>query len=314
VDAQACRLENEALLHINGPDTLTFLQGQTTCDSRELSPERALPGAYCTPQGRVVCDFLLVQLGADHVALRMRAEIVEHAAAVLGKYIVFSKADIDIGRDDWQVFGCWGRDAAKVLDSVLGGAPGGRYSALTTEHAIAVQLDDDGELFECHINVAQAPRVAEQLLDAATAAPEQGWRAAQIARGVARIESGTVEVFVPQSLNYDLTGHISFKKGCYTGQEVVARLHYRGTPKRRAYLASLARDSAGDNVASAGDKVFSPDSGSGVGEVVNVADDGDRLLLLVSASVDAVAAGLRLQGADGPELALLEQPYPVAQG
>lgn len=308
MDAHACRLDNEALLHITGPDTLTFLQGQTTCDTRELSPARALPGVYCTPQGRVVCDFLLAGLGADHVALGMRADIREHAASVLGKYIVFSKADIDIGRDDWQVFGCWGRDAATLLESVLGGVPGGQFGAHTVEHAVAVQLDAGGELFECYIDVGRAPQVAEQLLGAATAAPEEHWRAAQLAQGVARVESATIEEFVPQSVNYDLTGHISFKKGCYTGQEVVARLHYRGTPKRRAYLASLAQDSG----ASAGDKVFTPGSASSVGDVVNAAGDGSRLLVLVSATAEGVEAGLRLRDADGPALEVIEQPYSTA--
>ena len=77
-------LDHEALLHITGPDALSFLQGQLSCDTRTLSPERALPGVYCTVQGRVICDFLLCQLADAHFGLRMRREIRGAAAALLG--------------------------------------------------------------------------------------------------------------------------------------------------------------------------------------------------------------------------------------
>ena len=76
-------LPGEGLLHISGPETLGFLQGQTTCDTRRLDASTAIPGAYCTPQGRVVCDFLLLQLGQEHVGLRMRSDILDASAATL---------------------------------------------------------------------------------------------------------------------------------------------------------------------------------------------------------------------------------------
>ena len=286
---------------------VTFLQGQTTCDTRELGPERSLPGVYCTPQGRVVCDFLLTEFGPDHVVLRMKADIVEHAAAVLGKYIVFSKADIDVQRNDWQPFACWGNKAAAVLGDVLGGHPAERGSAFRSEHAIVVQLDDAGQVFECYINTLAAPALAATLLERADEGSEDSWQALQIRDAMARIESATVEAFVPQSVNYDLTGHISFTKGCYTGQEVVARLHYRGTPKRRAYLAALPSDSS----VSVGDNLFAKGSGKNVGDIVNIAVEGDRMLLLVSATIDGIAAGVTAGDASGPALEKLEQPYSV---
>ena len=85
-------LDHEALLHVQGPDALSFLQGQVTCDTRSLRADLALPGACCTVQGRVVFDFLLGQLEADHLVLRMRRDILASSAALLAKYIVFSKA------------------------------------------------------------------------------------------------------------------------------------------------------------------------------------------------------------------------------
>jgi len=85
-------LEQEALLHIVGPDTLKFLQGQTTCDTREVDSEHATPGAFCTPQGRVICDFLICELAPEHFSLRMRREIRDNSATAFGKYIIFSKS------------------------------------------------------------------------------------------------------------------------------------------------------------------------------------------------------------------------------
>jgi len=305
LNTYTCRLASEALMHIAGPDTLTFLQGQTTCDTRELAPERSLPGVYCTPQGRVVCDFLLTELAPEHVVLRMGADILEHAADVLGKYIVFSKADIDIQREDWQVYACWGADAGDVVQSVLGARPAGRWSTCRTDHAVTVQLDENGQSFECYIDTQNAPHLAEALLAAAGNGEEAHWRALQVGNGVARIESATIEEFVPQSVNYDLTGHISFTKGCYTGQEVVARLHYRGTPKRRAYVAALPLEAS----ARAGDKLYAKDSGKNVGDVVNIAADGARNYLLLSATAEGMEAGLQVGEAGGPELQPLAQPY-----
>ena len=83
--AHFTQLDDEALLHISGPDSLTFLQGQTTCDTRIVSAEQAVSGAYCTPQGRMVCDFLLAALGDDHFGLRMRGDVVPAAAEAFGK-------------------------------------------------------------------------------------------------------------------------------------------------------------------------------------------------------------------------------------
>jgi folate-binding Fe-S cluster repair protein YgfZ len=108
LDCAFSLLAREGLLHISGPDSLTFLQGQTTCDTRDVSPSRAVPGVYCTPKGRTVADFLLVAMAEEHFVLRMRQDIVPNAATVLGKYIVFSKAELDPANDTWQVAACWG--------------------------------------------------------------------------------------------------------------------------------------------------------------------------------------------------------------
>jgi folate-binding protein YgfZ len=296
-------LAGEDLLHISGPDTLGFLQGQTTCDTRRLDDRTALPGAYCTPQGRVVCDFLLLQLGQEHVGLRMRSDILAAAAATFSKYIVFSKAEIDRQRGDWQVAACWGQDARQVIAALCGAAPDKQFAVAAADGLRAVQLDDDGQLFECYLDRSVLGQVPAELAALQSEGGEARWRAQQIATGVGRIEQATVEQFIPQMLNFDITGHISFDKGCYTGQEVIARLHYRGKSKRRMYLATLEHDTE------AGAELYASTSAQSVGNVVNCAPAASGFTALVVATADSAEAGLHLASQDGPPLSLGELPY-----
>ncbi len=298
-------LRHEALLHIAGPDSLTFLQGQTTCDTRNLDPEHALPGIYCTPQGRVVCDFLLSQLGKDHYALRMRRDIRASSRATFGKYIIFSKAELDDQRDDWQVVACWGPDAAQTLREAFGAAPTARFDACSGDDFVLVQVDENGQQFECYLDSKANPQRLTQMGELMQQSAEPEWQTLEIAAGIARIEAPTVEEFIPQMLNYDLTGHISFTKGCYTGQEVVARLHYRGKSKRRMYLAELP----GTEPAAAGTPLFSTGTKQSVGNVVNSVTPDGQVVGLIVATSSGVENGLYLGAKDGPTLSIGELPY-----
>jgi hypothetical protein len=301
-------LESETLLHISGPDTLDFLQGQTTCDTRLLNESSAVPGAYCTPQGRVVCDFLLLQLGAEHVALRLRRDILEAAAGTFGKYIVFSKAELDAGRDDWQVACCWGEDARDVVRMLCGSSPSQRFGTISTKGMIFVQMDDEGRQFECYLDRSLYGSIPPELAQLKTNGGEEHWRALQIIAGAGRVEAATVGTFIPQMLNYDITGQISFNKGCYTGQEVVARLHYRGKSKRRMYLARFDSNAQ----AAAGTELYTAESPQAVGNLVNRArgENGEAVALVV-ATVEGIRAGLCLGSAQGLPVTVGELPYAV---
>lgn len=303
-------LAQEALLHITGPDTLKFLQGQVTCDTRKVDAAHGLPGAYCTPQGRVVCDFLLFEVGHEHYALRMRRDIRARAGTVFGKYIIFSKAKLDAAREDWLPVAAWGDQAALAIAEVFGEAPTERFGVIRVNDAVVVQTDERGRQFECFLHSAGSESHLARMADRMQLATEAQWQARQIADGIARIEANTVEEFVPQILNYDLTGHISFKKGCYTGQEVVARLHYRGKPKRRCYVARLP---SADGCA-AGTALFDATSGQNVGNIVNCSTTADGTAALVAATADGAANGLLIGAADGAPLTLGQLPYPLAAG
>lgn len=305
-------LPQEALLHLQGPDAIPFLQGQLSCDTRELTGERALAGLYCTPQGRVICDLLLAQAEPGHLLLRLRRDLRNIAATTFAKYIVFSRAELDSDRDDWQVFALWGPAAARRLRETCGAAPSGLRASVAGDGYVLVQVDEAGEQFECLLDSAGAAgSLAAELAELANPGRAESWEALQISAGRARIEAKTSGEFVPQMLNYDLTGHISFKKGCYTGQEVVARLHYRGKPKRRLYLASLDAAQQGQlDMPPAGTPLYSQGHGQSSGSVVNSATGEDgRWLLLVTATTAGAAQGLHLGTADGPRLQPGTLPY-----
>jgi folate-binding protein YgfZ len=310
VNCHYAPLPHEAVLHITGPETLKFLQGQVTCDTRKIDAEHALPGAYCTPQGRVVCDFLLFKAGDEHYGLRMRRDVRAAASAVFGKYIIFSKARLDAERDDLIAVAVWGEGARSALADVFGQAPSERFGVSHADDAIVVQTDEHGLQFECFLHSAGVEARLQQMARQMHSATAAQWQARQIADGIARIESPTFGEFVPQILNYDLTGHISFNKGCYTGQEVVARLHYRGKPKRRTYHASLSpvEDCA------AGAPVFDAVEGQNVGNVVNYCVTADGAFALVAATADGAEHGLRLGAADGTPITLGVLPYMVDAG
>jgi tRNA-modifying protein YgfZ len=310
VNCQYAPLSQEAVLHITGPDTLKFLQGQVTCDTRKIDAEHAQPGAYCTPQGRVVCDFLLFKAGDEHYGLRMRRDIRTAASTVFGKYIIFSKAKLDATREDLIAVAIWGEDARAALTDLLGQTPSERFGVIRTNDAIVVQTDEYGRQFECFLHSAGGEALLAHMAQRMQVATEAQWQARQIADGVARIEGPTVEEFVPQILNYDLTGHISFKKGCYTGQEVVARLHYRGKPKRRTYTALLPPVES----CSAGAPVFDAVDGQNVGNIVNCCVTAEGALALVAATAAGAEHGLRLGAADGVPLTLGELPYSLEAG
>jgi folate-binding protein YgfZ len=307
-------LPKEALLHLRGPDATSFLQGQLSCDIRTLDSETAVNGLYCTPQGRVICDLLIAQAEPGHLLLRLRRDVRDIAAAAFSRYIVFSRAELAADRDDWQVFALWGPGAAERLRASAGTAPDGPGRAACGDGFALIQVDEAGEQFECLLDTAGgASELTERLAQGTSPGEAGAWEALQIIAGRARIETAISGEYIPQMLNYDLTGFISFNKGCYTGQEVVARLHYRGKPKRRLYLASLEPGDRDDlKMPAAGTALYSPGSEQSTGNVINsVAGEDGQWLLLVTATAPGAAGGLHVGAANGPALQLRALPYPL---
>lgn len=298
------QLDNESLLLVSGPDAATFLQGQLTCDVRAVDTGRAAPGAWCNAQGRVIADLMLVQSAAEHYLLRLRAGIAAPTAERLAKYVVFSKASVNL-LDNWRVLACWGEDAAEALRPLVGALPQQRFAVASSEGAYLVQVDEAGQAFELYIS-PDATALASALPAKLEEQSADAWLALQIKAGLGRVEAATVEEFLPQMLNYDLCGMVSFQKGCYTGQEVIARLHYRGQAKRRTFRARAETDTA----PAAGTALFTSGATQAAGYVVNAISTGDgHSSLLASVALKSREEALHLGSGEGPLLTLSAPDY-----
>ncbi|PLW83149.1 hypothetical protein CWI75_06955 [Kineobactrum sediminis] len=305
MSARFALLPAEGLLHISGPDTIRFLHSQASADLRLVTEGQAVYGTFCTPQGRVFCDFLAIQIAADHVALRMRNSIIDHAISALSRFAMFSKVSLQREQDGWQVVGCWGDGARDALTGLLDTVPGTSLGCARQENTVLIQTDATGQQFEY---LLREPRSAEQLEPGLIATPASAWEAEQVRCGLARIEAATIGEFLPEQLNYDLTGHINFRKGCYPGQEVIARMHYKGKAKRRMILARLPEG----EIPVAGSPVYNRGRDQPVGNIVNagITVDDDRLAL-VSCTRRAIDEGLQLAPDAATVLQQEDLPYPV---
>lgn len=277
-------LPQEALLELNGDDACKFLQGQSTANFEGRCALDVVPGAFCNVKGRIILDFLALVVSEEKIILRVSADLAEPIAAHLAKYLMFSKAELRPMAQ--QPLGLMGSDAHGAFDLSAAPAPG---RAQKVPAGWAIGLDTDVSLVipdgDAEQRGGDARDSNQQFLGA--------WHSLECRRGEARIRQATTEKYLPQDVNYDLAGWVSFDKGCYTGQEIIARLHWRGKPKRRLYAATTkgAQPLEGTNLCE-------QDSGRVVGSVVNSAPGVQDTPLLVETTSDAAGGTLVLEHSD----------------
>ncbi|WP_339514923.1 CAF17-like 4Fe-4S cluster assembly/insertion protein YgfZ [Pseudomonas sp. RL_15y_Pfl2_60] len=296
-----CTLSHEGILTVRGADANKFLQGQLTCNLNYLNESHSSLGARCTPKGRMISSFRVVSVD-DGYLLAMALELVEPQLADLQKYAVFSKSKLTDETNQWVRFGL--NNCDKALQSLgLDLAPS-NDSVARHEHLIAVRVGSN--CAELWAPAAQAQALEQHLSEHAAPADLNQWQLAQIRLGVGHVQGSTRELFIPQMLNLQALGGVSFKKGCYTGQEIVARMQYLGKLKRRLYRLTL--DS--QQLPAPATEIFSSVHSSSVGEVVTAAHSDDGIELLAVLQNDAAqSADLKLGHADGLPLRLLDLPY-----
>lgn len=294
------------VLGVQGVDAARFLQGQLTCDVLAADATRSTPGAYCTPKGRMLSSFQLLLRENDHYWLRMRADLLENTARTLGKYIVFSKAKSGI-RDDIVGFGLHGAEAGALLRELFGAAPAGQNATAVAGDAVILQRDEAATWFECWLPATAAADFWRRCAGRCRPVGSEYWRGLIVRSGFGEVCAATAELFIPQMLNYHLNGAVSFRKGCYTGQEIVARTYYRGQVKRHVQLASCARVEP----PAAGAEVLGP-NGQAIGNVVEAmrVDAAQCELLAVVADTDPAQGPLRLAD-DGAVLTPMPLPYAI---
>jgi folate-binding protein YgfZ len=302
-----CELPQFALIRFSGEEARDFLHNQLTCDVSALQPGRSTYGAYCTPKGRVLVSFLL-WCTEQGFFMQLPSSLREPIQKQLSKYILRSKVKAVDATGEWTLVGVMGRDAAAVVRHVAGEEPQAVHELAQSPDSMVLRLP--GDRFEIVSARDKARSMLELLAAGAEKADAEPWQRQTIQAGVPVILPATQEAFVPQMVNLDLIGGVSYDKGCYPGQEIVARMHYRGTLKQRMYLANIVSAERPQP----GEKLYSPDFGEqACGTVVNAArspDGGHDFLAVIQ--ISAVERGnLHWKTASGPELNLLQLPYNV---
>jgi tRNA-modifying protein YgfZ len=293
----ALPLTHWGLIRARGADAVKFLQGQLTNDVSTMSPVDVRLAGFCTAKGRLQASFIVWKLADDELLLACSASVLPATLKRLSMFVMRAQCKLTDASGELGLYGAAGPAAAAMIgDTAV-------WAKREIEGGSLIRLPD-----------VDGVRRAMFALSAATIAPAVGtlqpdaWKLLEVRSGIAVIEAATVEKFVPQMLNYELVGGVDFQKGCYPGQEIVARSQYRGTIKRRMFLFDV------DGEVSAGQEVFhSSDPAQPAGMVVNAAPvAGGRSAALVEVKLAMLEGGsLHLGSASGSLLVRGELPYDV---
>lgn len=299
-------LSQLGLLAFSGEDTTEFLQSQFTNDVRGLHPDGAAWNGYCSAKGRMLANFLMWKSGAD-TCLQLSGDIRETVLKRLKMFILRAKVNARDATDENVRLVLAGPAASQALQAAGLPLPSSPMKTAVNPQGQIVRIGEDK--FVLMLSADAAPAIWAHLARYAKPVGTRTWDWLRLSNGIPMITAATQEQFVPQMINWEVLGGVSFQKGCYPGQEIVARTQYLGKLKRRMYLAHVEAYDA----PSPGDALFTPDmDGQASGMVVNAAPapEGGFDLLAV-AQIDSVAANqpIHWKSANGPVLRLKNLPY-----
>lgn len=309
-EAYICPLTNLSLIEVAGENAAEFLHNQLSNDVQHLQTTETRLAAYCSPKGRMLASLLLWKTNSS-IFLQISSTLQVSIQKRLQMFIMRSKVKLSNVSDEYVLIGLGGKNAGAVLTQWFAHLP----------ETVNAKIDNDnGSLFRA-ADAFGHPRyqwvikrdLLENIwteLDAKLSyASSSVWRTAEILAGIPYITDKTQEQFVPQMVNFELIGGVNFKKGCYPGQEIVARSQYLGKLKRRMFIADIP-----SNDVQAGMEVFSPDDASQpCGMIVNaeIQDHQNTICLVEMKVVDQEAGHIHLGSNIGPTLKFLPLPYPM---
>ncbi|WP_324779154.1 CAF17-like 4Fe-4S cluster assembly/insertion protein YgfZ [Thiobacillus sedimenti] len=298
-------LSQLGLLAFRGDDTATFLQGQLTNDVRALHADGAQWNGLCSPKGRLLGNFLMWRQGEDY-CLQLSGDIAAAVLKRLSMFILRAKVQGRDASDETVRLVVAGPQAAAAVTRAMGVLPDAPMRSAAGAAGQVVRVGEDK--FVLAVLPDHAAAVWQTLRQSAVPVGAPVWDWLRLSAGIPMIVAATQEAFVPQMVNLELIGGVSFQKGCYTGQEIVARSQYLGKLKRRMFLAHV------DAAAAPGDNLYSADlDGQASGTVVNAAPapTGGYDLLAVAQVESARTQTLHLKSPDGAALTLKPLPYAI---
>jgi folate-binding protein YgfZ len=288
-------IANFGVLAASGKDAAKLLQGQATCDVFEVTENQARIGAFCNPKGRAIATFLLAKQGDDYL-LVLPLELLEPVKTRLQKYVLRSDVKFTDRSDELCLIGISAAEAAaeplfaarheqNAVSIAMGGSPARQLLIAEAEQAISLW----------------SGRVTTQ---GYVPGSSEDWRYLDLIAGIPWLTPATSEEYIPQMLNLDKLGGISFTKGCYTGQEIVARTHYLGKAKREMFLAEADTSSVPEPNAPVIDNPSGADTI--VGKVLSAFGRGNKCtMLLVLQIPGSDSQDLRLAAPDREKITLL---------
>ncbi len=297
--AQLHALPDYGALSLSGPDTQTFLQGQLTNDVAALSIGDTQLTGYCTPKGRLLASGWLIRRAEQEYVWIVSSPLVAALAKRLKMFVMRAKVQVQPLLETHFVLGLHRATPALLADVDPAALPLALPEVRFGSGTYLVLLP-----------LAQVAQTWSVLSSQAQICSTQDWRALEIEAGVARITASTSELFVPQMVNFELTGGVNFKKGCYPGQEIVARSQYLGKLKRRMMIASFAGEA---QVLPAADVLRDPSANhEAIGQIVMSARVEANTLCLVETGELTSQTQLWTQSVDGKPLELAQRPLPYA--
>ncbi len=297
-------LTDLGLISASGLDAATFLNSQLTSNIAAVSPHHAQYSGYCTPKGRLLAT-MLVFAEADVYRLCLPAELTALIAQRLQKYVLRAKVDLRETTADLAAFGITGPRASEALAEALAPPPERSFGVRRQNGVGIVRLPVNRYLVICQAD--QGAATWRRLNQCMRPAGSNWWHLQTIRSGIATVSSATQEAFIPQMLAMDEYGAVNFEKGCYPGQEIVARTRYLGDLKRRLYHARS------DQPLAAGDAVVA--DGKTVGTVTDAAvnEQGEWECLAVLQR-DALTADVNLHSASGGAVTVASPATDILDG
>ena len=302
-------LSHYGLISAHGEDAAEFLLGQFTNDLRDVDEQHSQYSGYCNAKGRLLATFRVFRRG-DSYYLSLPIDMVEPLLARLRMFVLRSKVTLEDASDTFVHLGVSGETAAADLEKTFGALPAKVHDVAHNDNGLIIHVPGIHPGYEIFTNVERATVLWDALDVHNAPVGADAWQLLDIEAGIPIIGPATREAFVPQMANLQLVDGVSFRKGCYPGQEIVARMQYLGKLKRRMYRAridSSERPQPADEIFPAGAEAQS------IGKLVSVAphpDGGFEVLAVLQISHAESGETLYLGASDGPALELGYPPYP----
>jgi tRNA-modifying protein YgfZ len=295
-----CDLSHYGVIKVSGEEAAKFLQAQLTNDVLALNDGQAQWNGWCSPKGRLLTTFLIWRNGADYF-LQLQKSLQPTIQKRLGMFVLRAKVVIEDVSDVWQRIGVMaGMNTSLTLPTNL-------MQSEPNKLGIVIRLSNQRTFIFAEIDTAIA--TWQTLSKTISRVGANDWDLAGIRDGIIDITPETQDAYVPQMVNFELIGAVNFKKGCYPGQEIVARTQYRGILKRRMVRLTFAAI----NIPIAGTPLYSPAfAEQAAGTIALAAKNGEMVEALVVAQIEAITSdSLYQDAAFTQKCQILALPYPV---